>query len=122
MGQVVLFAIQISQNNCMMIDPKILRMSLLCLPCSIVLTMAFISLRRCLMASNLWPQTLGKLVLRHNRVALTTVPTNLDEMLAWASLEQDPVHHGIPVAMCLVYRKLLPNIEPIAVHLYGFFA
>lgn len=82
--------------------------------------MAFISSRQCPLASNLWPGILGEFIRRRKCIDVITVPKNLEEMLLWACVEQDPVHHGIPVAMCLVYRQLLPNIEPIAVHLYGF--
>jgi len=83
--------------------------------------MAFISSERCPFASNLWPQKMGDLILRCPRhVGTTSVPKNLQEMLAWASVDCDPNYDGVPIALCLVYKEALPKVQPISVHLYGF--
>lgn len=88
---------------------------------NIVVIMAFISSERCPFASNLWPQAMGNLILHHNKQeGSNTVPTVLEEMLSWASVERDPNYDGIPVALCLVYKEALPVVNPISVHLYGF--
>ena len=89
-----------------------------------VLSMAFISSHRCSLASNLWPEDLGNLILRRNRlgsnIGVVSVPRTVEGMLSWASVERDPTHHERPDALCLVYQEALPNIQPISFHLYGF--
>ena len=86
--------------------------------------MASISSCCCLVASNLWPKRFGDLILCGQKVNpstyVTTVPRKMEDMLSWASVEQDPIYHGIPVALCLVYWEALPSIQPIAINLYGF--
>lgn len=64
---------------------------------------------------------MGNLILRRNKQeGSNTVPTVLEEMLSWASVEHDPNYDGIPVALCLVYKEALPVVKLISVHLYGF--
>ena len=83
--------------------------------------MAFISSERCPFASNLWLQMMGDLILCCNRQdGMISVPKGLQQMLLWASVDCDPNYDGLPIALCLIYKEALPDVQPISVHLYGF--
>lgn len=86
--------------------------------------MSFVSSKLCPFASNLWPSTVGGLIVRRNRKSTgdqtDTIPKDLEGLLAWASVERDPMYDEIPIALCLAYKETLPEIRPISIHLYGF--
>ena len=86
--------------------------------------MSFVSSKLCPFASNLWPPTAGRLIARRNRNSTgdqkNTIPKDLEGLLAWASVERDPMYHEIPVALCLAYKETMPHVRPISIPLYGF--
>jgi len=49
-----------------------------------------------------------------------TVPTGLEDLVAWASVKCDPMYNEIPIVLCLAYKEALSEIHPISIHLYGF--
>ena len=51
---------------------------------------------------------------------MNIVPTDLEAVGAWASVEYDPMYDEIPLVLCLMYKEALPKINLILIHLYGF--
>ena len=67
---------------------------------------------------------MGNLIACHNRgltgEQVNIVLMDLEAVVAWASMEYDPMYNEIPLVLCLAYKEALPKINPISFHLYGF--